>query len=225
MRTARAHRAAGTKRHAQMTDITRHTHHTPSDPAPRYSADELKRMREDVSALLTVGMKAAASRAVELMQPPAHDEHSALLDRIQQDLAQAKAAFAARGPADARADARFACDALRLSRMCARDKCRKAQSCRGNPEGCYARANVPEEARAWIARMLLAQHMPQHMPWLPLIADHAAKRAAYDCWIAGLEAAAPTPRPSRVARSAPAPCAAGRWRDRAAPSRPRARSR
>ncbi len=160
------------------------SHDTPPDPArPRYTADEIARMREETQALLTAGMKAAAARVVETLQPSAPDERDVLLDRIKQDLADAKIAFAARGPADTRADARFACDALRLHRVCRRERCRKAQACRGNPPACYARAAVPEPVREWVARLLLAEGMP----WLPLIVDHAANRVAYECWVAGLE--------------------------------------
>ena len=140
-------------------------------------------MREDVSALLTVGMKAAATRAVALMQPPAPDEQ-VLIDGLKRDLAQAKTAFAARGPADARVDARFACDALRLFRACHRERCRKAQACRGDAVACYTRARVPEPAQQWVARLLLAEQVP----WLPLLAEHALNQTAFECWVAGIEA-------------------------------------
>lgn len=166
-----------------MIEPSKHIH--PQMPREGNGAAEIERTRDEVSALLRVAMKAAAARAVDLLQPPARDEPLArLLDCVKQDLAQAKAELAARGPQAAREDSRFACDALALHRVCARAACRRAQSCRGNPVACYGRARVPEPAREWAVRMLLAQRMP----WLPLLAEHAANRAVYDAWIAGIEA-------------------------------------
>jgi len=176
--------------------------HDPVDPAhTSYSADELKRMREDVRALLTVAMKAAASHTVALMQPPEPDERAGLLERLKENVAQAQAEFAARGPEAVREASRFACDALRLFRACHRERCRKARACRGDPVACCERAPVPEPAREWVTGLLLAEQLP----WLPLLAEgNAANRAAYECWIAGIEAGRSVRPPSARPRSRPA---------------------
>src|SRR3979490_499701 len=85
----------------------------PADPAvTQCSDDELRRMRQDTVSLLTVAMKQAAAHAVALTQP--REEHAALRERLQQDLAEAQARFATQRPQDARADARFVANALRL---------------------------------------------------------------------------------------------------------------
>jgi hypothetical protein len=155
----------------------------PADPAvTRCSDDELRRMREETASLLTVAMKQAGAHAVALTQP--QEEHAALLERVQLDLADAQARFARQRPQDARADARFISNALRLFRGCAHKCCRRAQTCRANPFGCHAKARVPEPARAAAVRLLLAERMP----WLPLVGDAKAERTAYECWIAGIEA-------------------------------------
>jgi hypothetical protein len=171
---------------------------TDTPPPPSiYSADELTRMRNETRALLTVAMKDAAARVTALMQPPAPDERLALLERIKQDLAAARAGYESRGARAMREDARFACDALGLFRICRRARCRKAQACRGDPSGCYARASVPEPVMDFVGALLLAERMP----WLPLIAaGRAAERTAYECWIAGLEAGGRKPC-SRHARA------------------------
>ena len=155
----------------------------PADPAvTRCSDDELRRMREDTVSLLTVAMKQAAAHAVALTQP--REEHAALRERLQQNLADAQARFAAQGPQDAHANARFVANTLRLFRRCAHKCCRRAQACRANPFACHAKARVPEPVRAAAVRLLLAERMP----WLPLVADSRAERTAYECWIAGIEA-------------------------------------
>src|SRR5205085_3106 len=147
------------------------SHDTPLDPTrAHYSANALKRMRDDMIPLLTAGMRAAAARAIDLLQPPARDERLALLEGVKQDLEQAQAEFAARGPHAVRADSRFACDALRLHRVCRRETCRKAQTCRGNPAGCSARAKVPQPVHEWIATLLLAERVPL----LPLLSESRA---------------------------------------------------
>jgi hypothetical protein len=155
----------------------------PTQPTrPTYSDDELRRMREETVSLLTVAMKETAARLVPAQQP---DERRALLEGIQQELAGVRAAFASRGPQELRSDARFVLDALRLFRVCPRERCRKAQTCRGNPERCHATAHVPPQATAWAARLLLAERVP----WMPLLAEtREIERTAYECWIAGIEA-------------------------------------
>jgi hypothetical protein len=152
---------------------------------PAYSADELKRMRKDARALVTVAVKDIAARIAAEMQAPQPDARHALIERIKYDLAQAKADYASRTPRDMREDMRFACDSLRLFRICGSARCRKAQACRGNPSGCYARAAVPEPVMEWVGALLAAEHMP----WLPLVArGDRPERLAYEGWIAGLEA-------------------------------------
>ncbi|MEA2878732.1 MAG: hypothetical protein QOF14_3928 [Hyphomicrobiales bacterium] len=157
----------------------------PADPAvTRCSDDELRRMREETVSLLTAAMKQAAAHAAALTQP--QDEHAALRERLQLDLAEAQARFATQEPQDAHANARFVANALRLFRGCAHKCCRRAQACRADPFGCHAKARVPEPVRAAAVRLLLAERMP----WLPLVADTKAERTAYECWIAGIEAGA-----------------------------------
>ena len=157
-------------------------------PSPAaYSADELTRMNNETHALITLALRDAAARAAAAAQLPAPDASTALVERLKQDLAQAKADYASRSPRAMRADARFACDALRLFRVCRFARCRKAQACRGDPLRCYARASVPEPAMEFVGALLLAERMP----WLPLVASgRAAQRTAYECWIAGLETGA-----------------------------------
>jgi hypothetical protein len=88
---------------------------------------------------------------------------------------------------DMREDVRFICDALRLFRVCRNARCARAQACRGDPFGCYARASVPKPAKDGVSALLLAERMP----WLPLLArGNASEQLAYECWIAGLEAGA-----------------------------------
>jgi len=109
----------------------------PTQPArPTYSDDELNRMLGETRALLTVAMKETAARLVPTHQP---DENRALLEGVRQELAEVRAAFAARSPRELREDARFVLDALRLFRVCPRERCRKAQTCQGKPERCHAR--------------------------------------------------------------------------------------
>jgi hypothetical protein len=158
----------------------------PADPAvTRCSDDELRRMREETVSLLTVTMKQAAAHAAALTQP---QEHAALSERVQLDLAAVQARFATQRPQDAHADARFIANALKLFRGCAHKCCRRAQACRANPFGCHGKARVPEPVRAAAVRLLLAERMP----WLPLVADTRAERMAYESWIAGIEAGSRT---------------------------------
>jgi hypothetical protein len=155
----------------------------PADPAvTRRSDDELRRMREETMSLLTVAIKETAARLVPAQRP---DERRALLEGVQQELGEVRAAFASRSPEEMRADARFVLDALRLFRVCPRAGCRKAQTCRGNPERCDATARVPPKAADWAARLLLADRVP----WVPLFAEtREIEQTAYECWIAGIEA-------------------------------------
>ncbi|TMJ06237.1 MAG: hypothetical protein E6G97_00810 [Alphaproteobacteria bacterium] len=161
------------------------SHDTPPvPPRTRYSADERARMRADTLALLTIGMEAAATRAVTPMPPPAPDEARALLDGLKHGLVQAHAAFAAGGPQAMQGAARFCCDALRLHRACHRARCRKAHTCRGNAAACLEQAGVPEPVREWVTRLMVAELAP----WLPRLGGHAEGRLAYECWVAGIEA-------------------------------------
>jgi len=170
----------------------------PADPAvTRYSDDELRRMREETVSLLTVAMKQAAAHAAALTQP--QEEHAALRERLQLDLAEAHARFATQRPQDAHADARFVANALRLFRGCAHRCCRRAQACRANPFGCHAKARVPEPVRAAAVRLLLAERLP----WLPLVADTKAERTAYESWIAGIEAGRKQRKAAPVSRGRP----------------------
>src|SRR5207248_1078596 len=139
----------------------------------RYSADELVRMREDVTALLTLGMKTAASRTLELMQPPAPDDLHTLAESLRQDLLQAHAIFATRGSQAVRELTRVGCNALRLYRACHRTRCRKARTCRGDAAACLNHANVPEPAREWARRLMVAELAP----WLPFASLAAAPPA------------------------------------------------
>jgi len=85
-------------------------------------------------------------------------------------------------------------DALMLFRVCARERCRKAQACRGNPEHCHAEARVPRPAFEWAVRHLLAERAP----WMPLVAEaRELEQTAYQCWIAGIEAGRRRTRPAR----------------------------
>lgn len=149
------------------------------------NADERARLHEDTSALVTAGIKAAAERALALLQPPPHDEAATLRDSLLQDLARAKAALAAATTEERRAELRLLCDALRLHRVCGRDTCRKAAACRGSPDVCYARAKVPTPVHEWVA----AQVVARRVPWAAAFeARHAEQRAAYEAWVAGIEA-------------------------------------
>lgn len=166
-----------------MLEPSKHLH--PQASGGGHSRDEIARLQDDLRALLAVGMKAAAARAVEVLQPAAPDEARALLEGVKQDLVALQADFTAGGLPAVRGAARFACDALRLFRVCPRLRCRKAQSCRGNPVACHTRAEVPEPARQWVARMWLAGQVPM---LTALGAADAGQRAAYEAWIAGIEA-------------------------------------
>jgi len=168
-----------------MIEPTHRSHHTPPHAAgTRYSADELVRMREDVTALLTFGMKTAASRTLELMQPPAPDDLHTLAESLRQDLLQAHAIFATRGPQAVRELTRVGCNALRLYRAYHRVCCRKARTCRGDAAACLNHASVPEPAREWARRLMVAELAP----WLPRLGGRDVERAAYEGWVAGIEA-------------------------------------
>jgi len=164
-----------------MTPTTTSTT-TPTSPAER---PDVNHLMKDAQALLAAAIKDGAARVAAAMQPAAGDEGLALVARISQDLNDAKIVYAARTPDEQREDVRFICDTLLLFRACARTTCRKARTCRGRPEQCRARMNVPQPVEDYAAARLL-RHL---MPWLPTRGS-AAQRQAYACWIAGLEAGA-----------------------------------
>ena len=63
------------KRLAQMIEPSKHIH--PETPREGNGADERERLRGEMLALITTGMKAAASRVIETLQQPANDEQLA----------------------------------------------------------------------------------------------------------------------------------------------------
>jgi|GEM_PF-5641551 len=166
----------------------------PADPAfTKRSDDELRRMREETRALLTTAINQASAQVAALTRP--QDEGRALLEGIQQELAEARAAFAARGPEERREDSQFVADALMLFRVCARERCRKAQTCRGDPERCHAEARVPRPAFEWAVRQLLAERSPG----VALAGEkRELEQTAYQCWIAGIEAGRRRTMPARI---------------------------
>lgn len=169
--------------------------------SPDPNTAELKRIRSQTRVLVAQAGQEIMTRSLELLrakprgaqardahaddvQGLAMQEHTTLLNDVRAELDAALAAMTDKHGAQ-RAQHRAACDALHLFRICPRASCRKAQSCRGNPVGCYERADVPEEAHAFAALLVLAERAP----WLPLLTNgYKAERLSYESWIAGIDA-------------------------------------
>ena len=163
--------------------MTLDIHASASRPASRrYSADELDAARAQTYADMTMAAKDIAARTLARMHAAdgASEDRAALLARVKEDLQRAAAGLTA--PEAAHSLHRFACEALRLHRACARETCRKAQRCRGNPAACHRRAEAPEPVRDYVAWLMLADRVP----WIS--SPDPQQRLAYECWIAGIEA-------------------------------------
>jgi hypothetical protein len=71
-----------------------------------------------------------------------------------------------------------------IHRACHRVRCRKSRNCRGDTAACLNYANVPEPAREWGTRLMVAGLAP----WLPRLGARDVERVAYEAWVAGIEA-------------------------------------
>jgi hypothetical protein len=165
--------------------MTPDTHASASRAAPRrYSADELDAALAQTCADMTMAAKDIAARTLKRVRAIDRGtaDRAALLARVKDELHRAGAELTA--PEASRALYRFACEALRLHRACARETCRKAQTCRGNPAACHRRAEAPEPVRDYVAWLMLADRLP----WITTA--NPQQRLAYECWVAGIEARA-----------------------------------
>ncbi len=149
-------------------------------PAPerRYSADELKRFHADTRALSLVAAHALIAQTAERLSTRAEDTGTTAED-LRESLMEAAATLTQ----DESAMQRATCDALHLFRVCPRQRCRKAQRCRGDAAACETRAQVPEAVLDEVATRMLAAHVP----W---VKGRAGGRIAFECWIAGIEVGA-----------------------------------
>jgi len=73
------------------------------------------------------------------------------------------------------------CELLRLPRVCALERCRKSQCCRGGGR-CLGSVDVPEPVFARASWLMLAARLP----WIT--SGRANERVAYEAWIAAMEA-------------------------------------
>jgi hypothetical protein len=152
--------------------------------SPRRSAEDLKRLQRDTGVLLLEATHALAARTAARVDPqPDASAADAMLERIRADLRATRAALSS--AAGASEHHRFVCNALRLHRVCAQARCRRANACRGNACACFETANVPEPALDCAALMLLTAQVPALTPLVRTPAEH---HAAYEAWIAGMEA-------------------------------------
>jgi hypothetical protein len=152
--------------------------------SPRRSADDLKRLQRDTGALLVEATHAIAARtAARVGSQDDGPDADATLAPLRAALRDARAALS--DPARVSEHHRFVCNALRLYRTCARARCRRASACRGNACACFETANVPEPVLDCAALMLLTAQVPA---LAPLARTPGESRAAYEGWIAGMEA-------------------------------------
>jgi hypothetical protein len=137
----------------------------------RRSADDLKRLQRDTGALLVEATHAIAARTAARIGPQ-HDapDADATLAPLRAGLRAARATLS--DPARVSEHHRFVCNALHLHRACTRAGCRRANACRGNVLDCAA-------------LMLLTAQVPA---LAPLARTPGESRAAYEGWIAGIEA-------------------------------------
>jgi hypothetical protein len=90
------------------------------------------------------------------------------------------------------------CELLRLHCVCALERCRKSQCCRGGGR-CLDTVDVPEPVFARVCWLMLAARLP----WITT--GRANERVAYDAWVAAMEARGS--RAGGATRSAsPLPC-------------------
>lgn len=89
-----------------------------------------------------------------------------------------------------RADLRLACNALRLFHFCPRTACRKARSCCGDPQDCIdtRTVGVPAQVMIWITLRYLPNPEWPAASRRELEKQWPREYAAYEHWIAGLEA-------------------------------------
>ena len=150
----------------------------------RRSADDLKRLQRDTGALLVEATHAIAARTAARVGP--QDDASdadATLAPLRAGLRAARATLS--DPARVSEHHRFVCNALHLHRACTRAGCRRANACRGNARACFESAEVPEPVIDCAALMLLTAQVPA---LAPLARTPGESRAAYEGWIAGIEA-------------------------------------
>jgi len=109
-----------------------------------HSADALRRMNAETGSLISASRHAIAARALDLLrahEPKAGADRAELAASLQEDLRHVRAEFA--DPRAQGVQARIAADLLRLYRVCPRERCRRAESCRGHAS-CFQRVAVPE---------------------------------------------------------------------------------
>ena len=144
------------------------------------------RKDEDVDGILADVTRAIARQARALAQglaPQPDEDRAAQIESVQEDLGRVQAEFA--DPRGHRARLHMLCELLQLHRVCPRERCRKAQGCRGAGR-CDHQVDVPEPVFARATWLMLASRLP----WIT--SGRANERIAYEAWIAAIEA-----RPSR----------------------------
>ena len=108
---------------------------------------------ESLDDIIAATMKTIAKQAHALAQsiaPQADEDRAAQVERVQEDTGRVLAEFAdPRGHAARRLEL---CELLRLPRVCALDRCRRSQCCRGGGR-CRDAVEVPEPV---FARRVLA---------------------------------------------------------------------
>jgi hypothetical protein len=76
---------------------------------------------------------------------------------------------------------RIMCELLRLHCLCALERCRKSQCCRGHAR-CLNAVDVPEPVFARVCWLMLAARLP----WITT--GRPKERVAYEAWVAAMEA-------------------------------------
>jgi hypothetical protein len=158
-----------------MTDIPSYGQFIKSHAPPPPKDENLGNIIAATAKTLARSMQAVAQN----LTPQPDEDRAAQLESVQQDMERVRAEFA--DPRAQRVQARIACDLLRLYRACPRERCRRAESCRGHAT-CIKNVEVPEPVFRRVAWLMLAARLP----WIT--SGRADERLAYESWIAGIEA-------------------------------------
>jgi hypothetical protein len=138
--------------------------------------------RASLSDIIVATMTAIARQMLAHAQsvaPRTGEDHAAQIECMQENMRRLRGQFS--DPRNVAAHVRMLCELLRLHRVCAFARCRKALCCRGSGR-CLDQIDVPEP----VLRHAVFLMMTARLPWLT--SGRANERVAYEAWVAAMQA-------------------------------------